>query len=64
MTLHIPSFISYIKINLFMNPLFLLSFPLSQPNGYRQYQSQHTEVPVVFIYIVPFLEGIKNNIRL
>ena len=36
-----------------MNQLFLLSFPLSQPNGYQQYQSQHTEVPV---------EEIKNNI--
>ena len=35
-----------------MNHLFLLSFPLSQPNGYRQYQSQHTEVPVVFICAV------------
>ena len=44
MTLHIPN----IKINLFMNQLFLLSFPLSQPDGYRQYQSQHTEVQVVF----------------
>ena len=62
MPLHIPSFICNIKINPFMNQLFLLSSPLSQPNGYRQYQSQHTEVLVVFTCAV-FRRNKKTTYR-